>query len=98
MLTHVIYHLCYLHIDCNNYYISDFIEYIKYEMIFTTSENTMIFYSVWDNTFSDNRQQTQINEAIQAALLPELCEYIKNPFYWETDINDYSCNLETAKD
>lgn len=81
-----------------NYYISDFIEYIKYEMIFTTSENTMIFYSVWDNTFSDNRQQTQINEAIQAALLPELCEYIKNPFYWETDINDYSCNLETAKD
>ncbi len=81
-----------------NYYISNFRKYIKYEMIFTTSENTTIFYSLIDNTFSDNKQQTQILEAVDTALLPELCEYIKNPFYWKLDADSYSCNLESVKD
>lgn len=81
-----------------NYYISNFREYIEYEMIFTTSENTTIFYSLIDKTFSDNKQQAQILEAVDTALLPKLCEYIKNPFYWDLDADSYSCNSETVKD
>lgn len=73
-------------------------EYMMYEMVFTTSENTLILYSIHDNFFSDNRQQTQILEAIDQLLLPELRKYIKNPFYWETDTDDYSCNWELVMD
>lgn len=81
-----------------NYYVSTFREYLTSEMVFTTSDNNVIFYKSYENSFSDTRQTKEIYHKISDSLLPELTEYIKNPFYWDYDTESFMCNTELIAD
>ena len=81
-----------------NYFTSTFREYIKNEMVFTTSDNNMILYKAYEGRFYDTNQTKEIYHKICDSLLPKLTEYIKNPFYWEYDTESFMCNNQWISD
>ncbi len=81
-----------------NYYTYVFREYLPSEMYFTTSEDTLIFYTTYEEQFSDNRQSAEIFNKFETSLLPQLCDYIKNPYYWDYESSYVSCNMELIGD
>lgn len=81
-----------------NYYIIDVKEYSEYSMFFTTSDNNIIFYDKYFDVFSDTKQTKEIYNKIYTDLLPELTEYIKNPYYFDYNTESFSCNTELIAD
>lgn len=76
-----------------NYYVDNFKQYTKHSMFFETSDNNLIYYDKLYNEFSDTKQTKQIYDRISTSLLPELVQYIKNPYYWDYEGNTFSCNI-----
>ena len=81
-----------------NYYLIDVKEYSENSMFFKTSDNNIIYYDKYLDCFSDTKQTKEIYNKISTALLPQLTEYIKNPFYWDYDITSFRCNTTLIAD
>ena len=67
-----------------DYYISVFRTYDTTKMIFTTSEDTIIFYDTELETFYDNRQADEILDTFHLELLPKLLDPIPYPYHFVT--------------
>ena len=84
--------------DYYDYSDSTLREYDTNEMFFLTNEDTFILYSVYDEQFSDTRQENVICNRLQNSLIPQLMSYIKNPCYWDYATDYFYCNMEVVWD